>query len=377
MSNLIRACALMAAFGASCSAVSRPVRPPEVWLGHNRAEPLGRDPAGWPTVQRRLDAFQCGINAVAFLTPQEDLRRLAAVMRRNRVRIAVECGYFDWEPAQEEFSAPNPKPITDRPRRTVASGIGEITARIEMAKIAPMVEAGMPPDYLVLDGPVRRLIHPASDTGRATAHGEEKGLDTVEEALDEIIAYMRAWRKRYPRIRFLALTNFPNWGWKGDVAYWASGEGGMFYGDYFPVVRALIDRTRAARMPLDGLVIDNPYEYAIGAMPVKPPYPKPAREPSKTDWMARVIDLERYAEGRGLKVSLIVNSQRGGHESDEAFARLSLEFLRAFRAAGGSPARYVFQTWYGHPKRLIPESDPHTMTGMLKAAIAIIKDGTR
>lgn len=349
------------------------VRAPEVWLCHNHPEPLGREPDQWYTVQRRLDVMQLAINAVAYLIPQDDLGRLASLLRRNGIGVSIECGYFDWDPHATDFTAPNPKPITDRPRAEIRHGIGKATARLEMAKIAPMLRAGMRPDYIVMDGPIRRLMNPGADTGRTTAKGEQQGLATLEEAVAEVIAYMREWRRRFPGVRFLALTNFPNWGWKGQPAYWASGPDSMFWGDYYPVITALIERTRAARMPLAGLVIDNPYEYTTATIPVESPWPPPSKSPRETDWMARVIELERYAEGKGLDVSLIVNSQRGGYESDEAFVRYTLEYLNAYRAAGGSPRRYVFQTWYRYPRKLVPETDPFSMTGMLREAIGIIK----
>ncbi len=365
--------ALIADRGLSREFRAEAPKSPEVWFGHVHPEPLGREPDQWPTVQRELDVLQFAINAVAFIIPQEDLKRLGAVLKRNSIRVSIECGYFDWEPQQADFTGPNPKRISDKPRASLKPGIGAETARIEMAKIEPMLRAGIKPDFIVMDGPVRRLIHPGADTGRIPAHGDQVGLPTVEAAADEVIAYMRAWKRRFPSVRFLALTNFPNWGWKGRVAYWASGPDGMYWGDYFPVIQTLIKRTREARMPLAGLVIDNPYEYAMGTMPVAPPWPPPSKPPSETNWMARVIELERYAESQGLPVSLIVNSQKGGHESDEAFARYTLEYLSAYRTAGGSPQRYVFQTWYEHPTRLIPDTDPHSMMGMLRDVIRIVK----
>jgi hypothetical protein len=348
-------------------------RRPEVWFSHAHPEPLGREPDQWPTVQRELDVLQFPINAVAFLIPQDDLKRLRAVLKRNGIRVSIECGYFDWEPQQSDFSAPNPKRITDRPRPVLRPGIGAETARIEIAKLAPLFAAGMRPDYIVMDGPVRRLIHPGADTGRIEPHGSQEGLADVEAAVDEVVAYMREWRRRLPNVRFMALTNFPNWGWKGQVAYWASGPGGMYWGDYYPVLEALVRKTRAAGMPLAGLVMDNPYEYMMGRIPVGPPWPEPTKRPQETDWLARVLDLERTARGLGLAVSLIVNSQKGGHESDLAFVRYTLECLEAYRSRGGMAERYVFQTWYPHPEKLIPDTDPHSMTGMLRQALDVIK----
>lgn len=348
---------------------------PEVWFGPPHAAPraLVEPGARWPTVQQNLDTLQFAINAVAFLIPQDDLKQLAALLQRNRIRISVECGYFDWEPTQTDFDAPNPKPITDRVHKAVTRGIGRRTARVELAKIKPLLDAGGVPDYLVLDGPVRRMIHPGADTGRIPPHGVAEGLATADEAIEEMIEYMREWRARFPEIRFLPLTNFPNWGWKGGPAYWASGPDAMYWGDYHPVIQKILTQTRAANMPVAGIVIDNPFEYTMGVMPVGPPWPKPAKDPKETDWLARLLDLERTIRAHGVDVSLIVNSQTGGHESDEAFRRETLRYLETYRQAGGQARRYVFQSWYKHPERMEPEDDPNTMTGMLREALRVVK----
>ncbi len=40
---------------------------------------------------------------------------------------------------------------------------------------------------------------------------------------------------------------------------------------------------------------------------------------------------------------------------------------------GGSARRYVFQTWYPHPKEMGPETEPYTMTYLLREAIRRVK----
>ena len=60
---------------------------------------------------------------------------------------------------------------------------------------------------------------------------------------------MRVWRARFPKIQFFALTNFPNWGWKGEMSYWG---GGMFYGDYFEALKGIISQDQSRGHPDPG-----------------------------------------------------------------------------------------------------------------------------
>ncbi|MCC6727882.1 MAG: hypothetical protein IT208_00925 [Chthonomonadales bacterium] len=360
------ALALVLALPAAAQVGPRPA--PEVWMNHVRMEPLARPGARWDFVKRNLGALEFPINVVAFLMPAGDMKRLVAICRENGVRIAVECGYFDWSSATTDFSAPSPKGITDTVREDMAPGVGERTAAIEIGKLRNLARAGAAPDYLNLDGPIRRMLWPGSDVTR----GDIKGLASVDDCVRELVAYMRAMRREFPRVRFLALTNFPNWGWRGEPSYW----GGMFYGDYFDVLRRIIDGTRAAGIPIAGVTADDPYEHAAGLQPhkgwmqlpgeAKPTKPVPL---DRIDWMRRLLDLERYVRGRGLRFNLIVNSQGGGGASDQAFARGTLDYLYAYRRAGGRADRYIVQSWYRYPETLEPEDDPTTMTGVTKTVI--------
>ena len=82
---------------------------------------------------------------------------------------------------------------------------------------------------------------------------------------------------------------------------------------------------------------------------------------------------EDRCRDEGLEVNLIVNSERGGMESDERFCRETLQMVETYLAAGGRPTRWFVQTWYPFPKRMVPESDPSTMAGLVKAGIERVR----
>lgn len=358
--------------GAPSGAPDR--RRPEVWMVTYNPQWLTARNQSWGFLQRHLDGVGIYINMVAFRTPAEELAPFLRELRRRRIRVAVECGYFDWEATRDDFSAPNPKGISDKVRAAVRPGVGEETARTEMAKLKALIDAYGPPDVIALDGPIRRLLHPGADTGRIAPHGEQEGLPSLDAAVEEVVATMRAWVRTHRRVRFAVITNFPNWGWKGGPAYWASGPGLMHWGDYYPALRALAARCKRERLPLEAIRCDFPFDYANGTMPVSsPPWPKPAVDPASIDWVGRIRDLEREVQALGLDFELVVNEQQGGGASSERFCRETLRYVDAYRAAGGAPRRWIVQTWYPHPEKVGPEDEPWTMAWLTAEVIRRVR----
>ena len=177
-----------------------------------------------------------------------------------------------------------------------------------MAKLAKFYAAGGQVDFLDLDGPIRRLMHPEN-------RRDGRRFDSVEAAADELVDALRLHRRAHPKTRFWLLTNFPNWGWRGEVSYHARGPGRQDYGDYDQVVRVVLRKLKAADIVLEGVTVDNPYDYLVGEHPSVN-----LKDPKSVDWLQRVRTYEDFARAQGLAFNLIVNSERGGHESDERFS---------------------------------------------------------
>lgn len=110
--------------------------------------------------------------------------------------------------------------------------------------------------------------------------------------------------------------------------------------------------------------MDNPYDYLTGEHPsVNLP------EPKSVNWLQRVRGYEEFARQQGLEFNLIVNSERGGHESDERFHQDTLAMVDLYREAGGRPTRWFVQSWYPYPTQIVPETAPHSLTALVKAVI--------
>lgn len=78
-------------------------------------------------------------------------------------------------------------------------------------------------------------------------------------------------------------------------------------------------------------------------------------------------------EGTQATKTTIVNSERGGHESDKRFYDETLQMVDAYRKAGGNPTRWFVQSWYPHPKQMTPESEKHSMTALVKSVIERVR----
>lgn len=311
---------------------------PEVWFcpGDRIVELLKPD-ANWAFVKRHLSGIKLYVDQIDKAGPAQ-LAAIARMAKDNGYQVAVELGCcLDFGPMDDTN--------------------GEWSARIELAKIDKFYAAGGKVDFLDLDGPVRRLTHP--DNRR-----DGRSFESMEKAANEVADAVRAFHKAHPEIRFWHLTNFPCWGYKGDVSYHARGPKRQDYGEYDDAHRLVFEKLNAAGIPLSGVTIDNPYEYLIGER-----ISVNLKDPKSVDWLKRVRAYEERCRAEGLEVNLIVNSERGGHRSDELFHRETLQMVDTYLKAGGRPTRWIVQTWYPYPKQIVPETAPHSMTALVKAVV--------
>ena len=322
---------------------------PEVWLcvGDRIADLLGAD-AEWPFVKQHLTGIKFYIGQL--YGPRSEMPDVTMERLRKYVRLVKAC---DLQVAVELGGCLDFSPLDD--------SAGEWSARRELSAIDKFYAAGGKVDFLDLDGPIRRLLHPQN-------RRDGRKFDSIEKAADELVDSLQIHRQAHPETKYWLLTNFPNWGYRGDVSYHARGPERQDYGDYDKVVRIVLDKLKAAGIALDGVTVDNPYEYLIGEFrSVK------IEDPKTVDWLGRVRSYEDFVRERGLKFNLIVNSQRGGSTSDELFFRETLQMTDAYLAAGGKPDRWFVQSWYPFPKQMVPESTPHSMTALVKDVIQRVR----
>jgi creatinine amidohydrolase len=332
------------AVAAGNQVAAAPAAGPEVWLcAGERMADLLRPEAQWPFVKQHLAGIKLYVDQINQAEPDQ-LAALVQLVQENRYQVAVELGgCLDFAPMDDTA--------------------GEWSARHELAKINKFYAAGGKVDFLDLDGPIRRLMYPEN-------RRDGRRFDSIEKAADELVDALRLHTEAHPKTRFWLLSNFPNWGWRGDVSYHARGPQRQDYGDDDAAVRVVLRKLGATGIPLAGITVDNPYDYLVGEH-----RSVNLRDPKSVDWLKRVRSYEDFAREQGLEFNLIVNSERGGHESDERFCRETLQMVDLYRKAGGRPTRWFVQSWYSHPEQIVPETSPHSMTALVKAVIEQVGPG--
>lgn len=340
---------------------------PEVWMAVLPADVLVEPGANWDFVKRHVDGIKFWTQQIddeakswpfqGKVDAPDALRKLIAELKQSHIPMIIEKGCWPQPAPHRYYDRMGGKggPYDDTfSRRAVAN---------ELERIRRVESLGGAVAAFDVDGPIHHMLRPI--TG-----GE--GFATIERCAQEFTKYMMGVHAARPEIGFYALTNFPNWGYRGEAAYW----GAKGWGDYFTAVEAVIRNAKASGAPLRGITVDNPFDYATGQRPLPPARKKRAGyDPKKIDWMARILDLERYVHAQGLQFNLIINSEGAGNASNRQFNSETLEFLDLYQKRGGRPDRYIVQSWYPHPLRteVLPDTSPDTFTGLVKEVIQRVK----
>ncbi len=333
--------------------------PEKIWLNHFRLGDLAAAEDGqWTITAKGTDTVFFALNTVWPLPqpmrlsiPPDVTAATCRNLREKGIRIGIECGYMDHPIQLLEPSNPASDALPSREMPKMGKGIGRITARAEIAKLRPIWQAGDAPDFLVLDDPMRRLLIPGQDVlGQCVP-----GMPSIEAAAAEVVGYMQTMREKFPRVQFVIILNFPNWGWRGQPAYTVAPNrpSPLNWGDAAVVLDGLYAAVDEAQLSIHALQGDFPWRYFSEA-PI-------SAIAATVDWQQRLLELEAYARARGSRFHLVSNSETG-YLSAEAFAKDSLSYLDAYLAAGGKPDHFVVQSWYPHPKNLLPENDSDAAT---------------
>ncbi|MBI4243651.1 MAG: hypothetical protein HY606_06135 [Planctomycetes bacterium] len=305
----------------------------EIWFCHGYVDGLF-DKSQWDSVCDQIDGIKVYVGWIENAS-DDSVKQFVAMLKENDIKLAVEIGgTLEFMPLDETN--------------------GEESAALTIEILRKILKAGGTIDYLDMDGPIRRIMHPFDEL--------YAGL-TLEESVNELVDFMTEMRKLFLTTEFYILTNFPNWGYKGGPAYHAIGPDNMLYGDYFTVINKVINETTKAGIPLAGITVDNPYDYAVGE------HESIGLDPKSIDWIGRIKDLEAIAKNNGLKFSVIFNSEKGGFQFDALFYEDTLKFIEVYEKSGGDPDIYMIQSWYKHPSDVVPEEQVYSMTNLVKEVI--------
>ena len=331
-----------------------------VGVNHRELIDIVDDTSNYSFMLNNLDFLALYIGRIRSAYEMEDMELLARVVEDHDLEVIVELG---------GVLGPGWGSLTDVEN-------GKQSALVEIKGVNNWKLAGGTIDYVIYDGPVRRLLYgnisenlKANDGLLVSGHfNTSRGPYTIEEAADEILYSMIEWRKAYPEIKFILGCNFPNWGWKGEQDYHKRQEDGMNWGDYYEVVQIVLDKVQSTETAFSGLIVDWPYNYAIGEKHT----PTPGNDPSAIDWIARILDMEEYVKGNGIDFYLYTNTAE--HESDSVYSQGTLDYVDLYLERGGEPDKWLFQSWYNVPTSFGPEDQVYSMAWLTNEAINKINE---
>lgn len=86
-----------------------------------------------------------------------------------------------------------------------------------------------------------------------------------------------------------------------------------------------------------------------------------------TKWPQKAKSIEDYGAQRNVPVGIIYTGNFQD-DSDTAWLAIAGERVKRYELeSGGRPAHVIFQSWNDKPDKVLPESDPFTFTGFIKA----------
>jgi len=300
----------------------------------------------WPYVSDNIDIVKVYVGDFTPNTDPEAVRCFAEALKAKDIKIALEVGgLLDW--------------YADK---------GDLTAiysfREEYEQVKPFIEyvklhSGFVfIDIIEYDCPIKRMLFPFDK--KADYH-------SVETAVTELVRLTRLWKDYLPEAEINNITNFPVWGWRGSPAYFAVDGFQSGYGQYDMVLHEIVKQTEQAGIRLDGITVDNPYEYTIATAPTNQ-----FELIEGLDWARRLLELEIMIKHYGMNANIIFNSELGGRSSSEAFALNTLIYIDLYHSLGGNPDGYWIQSWYPYPDQWLPEDQAYSMTYLMQEVLNIV-----
>jgi len=326
----------------------------KVGVGHARVIDIASDDCGYRFLVNNIDFLAFYINKINSEYGMEDMQKLVGIVDEHDLEVIVELG---------GVLGPGWGSLTDVEN-------GKESALVEIRNSKNWVTAGGTIDYVIFDGPVRRLLYGNIPENIKENNGvlvsghfnTTRGPFSYDEAADEILCSMLEWREVYPEVKFILGCNFPNWGWKGAQDYHKRQADGMNWGDYWEVVQVVMNKVQITETAFSGLIVDWPYNYAIG----EKYSPIPGNDPSTIDWIKRILEMEDYVNGLGFDFYLYTNTEE--QESNTVYSEGTLNYVDLYRERGGTPDGWLFQSWYSVPTSFGPEYQQHSMSWLTNEA---------
>jgi hypothetical protein len=291
----------------------------------------------------RYHVFEFAVDSLSADTPDLNFPAggptVIQALNRHGVKIAVSAaGLAEW--------------ACDGGRSPTQAG--EYTANMEGQKVLPIYQAGGRISYLSLDAPLARVMQ--------GGHPNNCNL-SLDDAIHELIDYMRLVHAHDPDIRIGMVFNFPNDFYNGTPP-WDGVDLRMGHGmDVRIVLDRAVQLVRAAGEEIDFLHVDNPYPWTSG------------HAGGVDVWTQRLLPLEQQARALNLRFGLIDNSAPDRYPAeltpaqiDARYAQETDEVIWQHFSHGGWPTDLFFESWHSAPHQILPASTPNTLMNRARAS---------
>ncbi len=296
------------------------------------------DTAQWSAVYEQLDVLKIYVGNIDSRVDPVQSRAFVEALLRHDISIAIELGgLLDWH--------------ADKGAQTAAASFQQEYAKVlPLIRLIQEIDPSRSIDMLDMDGPIRRMLFPQK---------KKEAYHTITSAVDELAKVVQLWRDSIPGIRINLLTNFPNWAWDATPAYFAIDGQADGFGQFRDVLNTIAAKPG---LQLDGLTIDNPYDYAIGRA-----NSNQTALIAGVNWMQRLAELDVQARTMGLRVNMIFNTNGG--RTAQGYSEQTLAMIDLYHQHVGEPDGYWIQSWYQLPDAWLPETSPYTMTHLTREAM--------
>ncbi|MBX7231832.1 MAG: hypothetical protein K1X29_07075 [Bdellovibrionales bacterium] len=268
-------------------------------------------------------------------------------------------------------------------RPNILPQVFEPAVQIEGGILSSVTSMGLNIDYLVLDGPFYRIFESTSSSC-ISKFGKKINL---QYAAQQVVYYMKIMRNKFPGVKFVLLSNFPNWNFREFNSVNGVGErirdsqGNAI--NYEQVLRTAVELARGYGIPFDGFQIDNPYNfiyYNSGLIESGRSYGQGLED--KWSRLSQLVDL---AHSLNLKVSLILNSETPGYpqgknrdfffrnQNSQIFSNLTIQYAADLRFLKNIPVeQYVVQSWYDAPTYIFPVLTRYTFSNVVSNVMFLL-----
>ncbi len=313
---IIRSRKLLFLGSIACSALAcllhvRPSYGQEIWFsprsGPGYAEDFYRlfeSGAPWQQAASHVKAFELSIQLETGAS-DEDLKKVIDGLRERHIALALDM-----------------LPLTGRGERVAPNGCGfhveGYAASLQSLAVAKRFKAlGGDVVYFDMDEP---LYYGHFFNGTNACHS------SLDELIADVAEKVKQVRSQFPEVKIgeaepiMAVTKFG----LADLEKWL---------DAFQV---------ATGKPLSFLRLDMDWT---------------------AEWQPQVIAVAQLLKRKGVQLQVIYNGL-DRDRSDEEWTSHAVANANAFEAAV-KPEVVVIQSWATYPKRVLPETDPKTMTGLI------------